>query len=219
MKNARIVLIFAAVFMAGLLRAQDAAPDTVTASQVFADLPISVLDMLDRSRRLDMLDYYAADSIAKVPNAMGGQSYLDKVTGDYLKVNLTPVSTLTIKVLPYKKGHVIVAAYTVGDNGQAHDTDLRILDAGYRDMKRSRFIRMASLEDFFDCPDRKAKELVAGIVPFATVRYEPDADGAGMTAELTAGKFIAAEDYERIRQYLRPKLRYRWNGTKFDLEK
>ena len=47
----------------------------MTASEAFSSLPVSVLDLLDNSRRLDMLDYYAVDSIVKVPNTMEGVSY------------------------------------------------------------------------------------------------------------------------------------------------
>lgn len=196
------------------------AEDTLTASQVFTELPISVLDLVDRSRRLDMLDYYAADSIAKVPNAMEGLSYLEQVTPDYLRVSLTPVSTLTIKLLPLKKGgEVVMTAYTIGDADQAYDTDLRFYDTQYRELKQEKFIKLASLSEFFDCRDKQTRALVSRLVPFPTVRYLPDADGLGLTAELTVGQFMSAEDYDSIKPYLRPPLRYRWTGSKFDLEK
>ena len=174
--------------------------DTLTASRVFADLPISVLDLVDRSRRLDMLDYYAADSIAKIPNAMEGLSYLDTVTPDYLKVVLTPVTTLGVKVLPGKKGDVILTAYTIGDKDQAYDTDLRFYDSSYQEIDRKKFMKLATLDDFFDYPDKAVKELVARLVPFPTVLYEPEAGGSGMSAQLTVGQFMSADDYARIKQ-------------------
>ncbi len=219
MKIVKIVLVLLALMMPGLVKAEKEVADTLTASEAFADLPISVLDLIDRSRRLDMLDYYAADSIAKVPNAMEGVSFLDKVTPDYLKANLTPVTTITVKVLPIKKGDVIMTAYTIGDKDQAYDTDLRFFDTGYKELKRDRFIRLANLDDFFDYPDKESRKMVAELVPFPTVRYEPDVDGTGMSAELTVGQFLSADDYARLKKIMRPKLRFRWNGSKFNLEK
>lgn len=196
-----------------------AVADTLTASRVFTDLPISVLDLVDRSRRLDMLDYYAADSIAKIQNAMGGVSYLDTVTPDYVKVVLTPVSTLGIKVLHGRNGNVIMTAYTVGDKDQAYDTDLRFFDSSFNELKRDRFIRLPSLDDFFNYKDKESRKLVATLVPFPTVRYEPEAGGDLMDARLTVGQFMSGEDLAKIKPCLRHKIIYRWNGTKFNLEK
>lgn len=199
--------------------AETSPSDTLTASRVFTNLPLSVLDLVDKSRRLDMLDYYAADSIAHVPNAMEGLSYLDTVTPSYLKVILTPVTELGIKVLPGKKMPVIMTAYTIGDKDQAYDTDLRFFDSGFNELKRDRMIKIATLDDFFNYPDKETKKRVAALIPFPTVRYEAEADGSGLTAELTIGQFMSAEDYDSVSKYMRPKLYYKWTGTKFNLEK
>lgn len=193
--------------------------DALNASKVFADMPISVLDLVDKSRRLDMLDYYAVDSIARVPNAMEGLSYLDTVTPSYLKVVLTPVTTLGIKLLPSKKGDIILTAYTIGDKDQAYDTDLRFFDSSYKELNRDKLIKLATLKDFFDCPDKQTYRLVAELVPFPTVRYEPSVDSLQITAELTVGQFMSADDYAKISKYLRGNLLYKWNGSKFILEK
>ncbi len=180
---------------------------------------VSVLDLIDKSRRMDMLDYYAADSIAKIPNVMEGLSFLDKVTRDYVKANLTPVSTITVKVLPLKRGEVVMTAYTIGDKDQAYDTELRFYDSNYTELKTAKFIKPATLDDFFDYPDKESKKRVAELVPFPTVRYEPDVNGTGMSAELTVGQFMSADDYASIKPLLKPRLHYKWTGSKFNLEK
>lgn len=166
-----------------------------------------------------MLDYYAADSIAKIPNVMEGLSFLDKVTRDYVKANLTPVSTITVKVLPLKRGEVVMTAYTIGDKDQAYDTELRFYDSNYTELKTAKFIKPATLDDFFDYPDKESKKRVAELVPFPTVRYEPDVNGTGMSAELTVGQFMSADDYASIKPLLKPRLHYKWTGSKFNLEK
>ncbi len=193
--------------------------ENLTASTVFSELPISVLDLVDKSRRLDMLDYYAVDSIAEVPNNMEGLSHLDTVTPAYLNVVLTPVTELAVKILPGKKEPVILTAYTIGDMDQAYDTDLRFFDADYNELDRDKLIKLATLDNFFDYPDKETKNLVASLVPFPTVRYQPEPDGTGMSAELTVGQFMSSEDYARISKFLRGKLHYKWNGSKFNLEK
>ena len=218
MKRIVIVIMFLTLVIPVTVKA-DETPDTLTASKVFADIPLSVLDLVDRSRRLDMLDYYAADSIAKVPNTMEGISYLDKVTPDYLKVMLTPVSEMTLKILPGKKEDIIMTAYTVGDKDQAYDTDLRFYDEEYQELEKKKIFREPSVEDFFRFPDKASRALVKELVTFPTVRYIPDVDGTGMTAELTVGQFLSADDYKKIKSFMKPGLKYKWNSSHYSLDK
>lgn len=200
--------------------AQDSPRHKMTASEAFASLPLSVMDMIDKSRRLDMLDYYAADSIAKVPNTMEGLSYLEKVTPDYLRVCLTPVSSMTIKILPSKHDGIIMIAYTVGGKDQAYDTDLRFFDMSFNELKRDKLIKQPSLDQFFAFLNKDIREEVSGVIPFPTIRYIPDITGNGMTAELTVGHFLSREDRNLVSKYAKPSgLRYAWNGSKFNLEK
>ena len=165
MKGVCILVILMVSALSANMRAEIVAHDTITASEAFVELPISVLDLIDKSRRMDMLDYYAADSIAKIPNVMEGLSFLDKVTRDYVKANLTPVSTITVKVLPLKRGEVVMTAYTIGDKDQAYDTELRFYDSNYTELKTAKFIKPATLDDFFDYPDKESKKRVAELVP------------------------------------------------------
>ena len=66
MKGVCILVILMVSALSANMRAEIVAHDTITASEAFVELPISVLDLIDKSRRMDMLDYYAADSIAKI---------------------------------------------------------------------------------------------------------------------------------------------------------
>ena len=50
-----------------------------TAAKAFVTAPQTVLPLLDSTTRLDMLDYYEADSIYRVKNALEGLSSLDTV--------------------------------------------------------------------------------------------------------------------------------------------
>ena len=56
--------------------------DTISLRRAFIDFPSPALDLLTRSMRLDMLDYYEADSIYRVKNALEGLSSLDTVATD-----------------------------------------------------------------------------------------------------------------------------------------
>lgn len=193
--------------------------DTISARRAFVEMPIDILDILGKSTRLDMLDFYAADSIYQARNTMEGLSRLDTVAPRYLKVTLTPVTTLSINVLPVRNGDILMTAYTIGDSDQAYDTDLRFYTPRYAPLPRSRYFKTPLLEDFFDFPDKKSRELVRRIVPFPTMRYTPSPDGTEITAELTVDQFVSADDYKQIMPFMKKTILYRWDGKRFCLER
>lgn len=91
----------------------------LSARGFFVRLQSPSLEILGKSTRLDMLDYWDADSVYKATNAIGGLSWLCAVSQDYLKVQVTPVSALELKILPLGKGSVVMSVYTVGGESQA----------------------------------------------------------------------------------------------------
>ncbi len=194
-------------------------PDTVTASDAFVKLPLETLDLLSTSTRMDMLDFFAADSVYKAVNSMQGESFLKKVRPDYLEVSLTPVSVMSISMLPYRKGEIVMTAYTIGDNDEAFDTDIEFFDGDYKKLPRDRFIRLPELDDFFSYPDKKARERVEELIPFPTVKYVSDPDSLTLIATLTCDQIMSPEDMASIKKFMKSRLVYKWNGRKFVLQK
>lgn len=199
------------------------APDTVTASQAFVNLPASRLELLTPAMRLDLVDYYRADSIYSVKNAMEGLSHLIRpLTGNYLKVQITPVTTLTLKLLPLKKGgHILATSYTIGDSLQSADSDLRFFSDKFKEIKRSKIIHDIRVEDFIDFKELKGSEKkdLLDYIPFPTVEYQFSPDNYTLTAILTAEGFLSKEAYEKMKPYLIPKRQYGWDGKKYKLVK
>lgn len=67
---------------------------------LFANAPQTVLPLLSRTARLDMLDLFNSRLTARAENVYGGQSTLCEKSHGYLKVQLTDVSTWTMKIVP-----------------------------------------------------------------------------------------------------------------------
>lgn len=195
------------------------AVDTLSASDAFVHLPASVLDILSSSMRLDMLDYYKVDSIADVANAMEGFSHLNPpLNREYLQVQITPVSTLTVRILPSRKHQMFATVYTVGDSIQAADSEIRFYDVNYKELDKSKFFKIPATEDFFDLRDLSGKEKreLLSIVPFPTVELVMDPVSTDLIANLTVGEFLGKEDLEKIRPYLRRTRVYRWNCSRYE---
>lgn len=196
--------------------------DTISVRRAFVEYPSVMLDLLKRNTRLDMLDYYDIDSLYSAPNAMEGLSRLVSVTDNYLKVQLTPVTTLQLKVLKMKNNSdIVVSVYTIGDDNHAPDSDLKVFDSNMRELNPKKYFRIPDVSDFFDVgkEGKNVMKEINRLVPFPTIEYSLSGGDADLSARLTVGAFMGKEDYETISRYETPGgLIYQWDGSKFRLK-
>lgn len=188
------------------------AGDSLTATRVLADIPLEVLDMLRVSARLDMIDYYEQlDSLHTVNDALGGNSRLETVAPDYLKLSVTPVSTLEIKILPYKKRDIVMTLYTTGGEGIAKDTEVAFFDADLRPLPVDKFLKRPDIADFFNLKesDISEKEL-KDILPFMAVEYSIGSEETPLRASLTTQEVLSEETKEILTPILKPSLTAEW---------
>lgn len=195
---------------------EEAKPDNVplTAREAFVNLPLEVMDLLPKSTRLDMLDYFEADSVWQAKNTLGGPSVLEQVSDSRLTVKLTPVSRLQICILPAVKKNekpVILTLYTVGDD--APDTELSFFSPDMTPLEEKKFFKAPKLRDFFnlDRPNGQSWKELEQIVAFPTVEYEME-QGGRLVGRLTVSPLLGREDRGLLDKYLRKDLRWEWKG-------
>lgn len=189
-----------------------------TARDAFTYLNIPALEILKRTTRLDMLDYLDADSVYKASNSMSGLSWIEKCTPDYMKVVLTPVSTLELKMLKSKKdGIVTMAIYTVGSEMQAEDSEITFTDEKLHPLDAKKFFRQPKLEDFFDIPKGSLTSMkeIKEMIPFPTVAYSASTDNDDISARLTVEKYMNLDDYNIVKLFLKPSITLKWNGKDY----
>lgn len=200
-------------------------------ARAFAKLPLNGMEILTESMRLDMLDFWAMDSVYCVHNAMEGVSYLEELTDDYLKAQVTPVSTLQLKLLAGKKSEkLVMCIYTIGDSIQAPDSrvtfykienkDVKDLDDNLKliELPVDKYLRAPGLLDFFDTRDKKVKKMITEAVPFPTIEYMVSPESDNLSARLTIEKFMGREQYDSIKPYMRKQVVLKWNG-RFEVSK
>ncbi len=203
----------------GHARVKEAEP--LTASQVFAEIPLEVLDMIRPSMRLDMIDYYnQADSLLAVTNALGGESRLMEAAPDHMKVSVTPISTLEIKILPLGKRQMVMTLYTVAsDQGegseepQLADTEVRFFDENLKPLDTDKYLKAPTLKDFFNLKGSDlTEEDLRDKIPFAAIAYTAGPGEAPLTATLTSLSSLSKEERELLRPLLIPSLSAGWRG-------
>ena len=197
--------------------------DTISVRRAFLEMPETMLDIVNRRTRSDMLIYYDADSLWQAPNAVEGISVLEKVTPDYLALKITDVSRLDIKVLPYgKKGaDIVAAAYTLTTPDSVADTELRFFDSNMQMLPTYTYLQAPEMRDFFSLPKgaKISMKEIDEIVPFPTVEYILHPHSAELTARMTSLGTLSKENRELVEPYLVKEIIYQWDGKKFRLKK
>lgn len=191
------------------------------ARYVFEKIHTSALEILSPSTRLDMLDYWDVDSVYKASNVMDGLSWLENLTPDYLKVRITPVSTLEIKILPEKKGRLVMTVYTVGDDVQAQDSEIKFYDENLNPVATSKHLEMPAVKDFFDIPKGSATKMkeIEDMIPFPTIAFNANPDNDNLEARLTVEKYINQDDWNIAKLFVKPYVTLQWKKDKYKVEK
>lgn len=211
-----VMALFAFPLAIASEKADSVSQDLTSARGVFQRLQTPALDILGKSTRLDMLDYWDADSVYRAKNAMSGLSWLVDVASDYLKVQLTPVSVFEIKILKDKDKLLAMTVYTVGGNAQAADSQINFYadDSGLAPLDTKKYFKAPELKAFFDIPKGSVTTMkeINEMIPFPTVEYSANAKNNDISARLTVGEFMDVDDYNIVKLFLKPELTLKWNG-------
>lgn len=189
----------------------------LTARDVFTKLECPALEILPLSRRLDMLDYWDTDSIYKASNVMEGLSWLEAMTDDYLKVHITNVSNLEIKILPDKKSELVMTVYTIGSDSQAQDSQIDFYDCNLTKLETGKYFEMPDLKNFFEIPKGSITSMkeIKDMIPFPTMAFSISEKGYFLTARLTVEDYMNVDDWNIIRLFLKPSIESEWKKEKF----
>ena len=68
--------------------------------QWFTDMPDSIMPLLTKNNRLDFIDFIDSHMDAIVTNRLDGKSRMTQLTEDYLHIEYTQSSSVTMKLLP-----------------------------------------------------------------------------------------------------------------------
>ena len=196
---------------------KDKGEEIKTARRVFEKLDCQALEILSPSTRLDMLDYWDADSVYKASNEMEGLSWLESLSDNYLKLRITAVSSLEIKILPCKKENIVMTIYTVGNSTQAQDSQIDFYDSQLEKIETSKHFDMPELKEFFEIPKGSLTSMkeIRQMIPFPTVAYSASADNDDLTARLTVEEFVNLDDWNIIKLFLKPEIKAEWKKEKY----
>ena len=180
---------------------------------IFLEAPDSVLPLLSKSYRADMVDYVDAGMTARVTNSLDGNSTLEELAADYMRLAVTASSTMQLKLLPLQGDTVICMVKSV--KAEAADSRIYFYDKEWNMLDGRALFVYPSINDFF----ASAADAVAwsDACDIYLVSLTLSAGHNTLVAEYTMPEYMNVDDAAKVKPLLR-KLVYRWSGERFVID-
>lgn len=210
----RIFLLIAVSVALLAARAQDA--DSLRAEKCFVEAPAQLLNVLSKTQRLDMVDYFKAGSDRPTTNDFGGESVITSLQPEAISFNASERVSYQIFVLnPASKTPLIGIIETTLT--PIPDSRMRIFSSAWK--QKVDLSVEPKLADWLTPEGKKQQELVKSQLPYilATYKYDP----ATLTLTIAHGmdKHFALGEGDKVLPLIKKELRYKWDGRKFKLQK
>ena len=180
---------------------------------IFLEAPDSVLPLLSKSYRADMVDYVDAGMTARVTNSLDGGSTLEELAADYMRLAVTASSTMQLKLLPLQGDTVICIVKSV--NAEAADSRIYFYDKEWNMLDGRALFVYPSINDFFASATDAA--IWSDACDIYLVSLTLSAGDNTLVAEYTMPEYMNVDDAAKVKPLLR-KLVYRWSGERFVID-
>lgn len=192
-------------------KAQDMAP-------LFAAMPDALAPQLEDAWRKDLIDLYNAGKEAKLKNTMNGFSILQKLTSDYLLLQVSDNSTIELKLLPLVNDTEIIGMITTV-SGPAPDSRIAFYSTDWKPLEALDLFTPPSGDWFIKEGVEKSGEAylhAVSMLDMDLIRYSFSPDDSTLTATYTTPLYLSEKDRESVLPYLRetPKV-YSWQKFHF----
>ena len=192
-------------------------PLTLTARTIadfFASEPGNIFPLLTRTNRLDMVDYHKSGQTVAIANNLTGESRLLELDSTYIKVQTSGSKMVEMLMRTAGKDTVITVIETVMT--PVPDSRLSQWNSHWQRYISDRLFAMPAIDDFFvkKMPQELRADLQdAMIFPLIRLSFTGEKHD---TIEASHGleQFLASNEYQRFAAYLKPSLKYRFNGLK-----
>lgn len=187
-----------------------------TMSDVFTSMPDSLLSLLTAKNRHDMVDFYQNSMEAKVRNRLNDYARLDTLTDTYLRLSLSHVSQLEMKLLQTTDSvPLICLVRTVG--APARDSGVEFYNADWQRLQWLQLPVPKTKDYFAEAPDSVAHDLdlaQRSLDDLRLVEVTVVADAPVFTLRLSTDE-MEREEKRLARRYVRD-VKYRWTGQDFE---
>lgn len=142
---------------------------------------------------MDMVDYYKSGKKMKVSNVMDGQSSIDTLTTDFLKMKLSDAHEVAMRMYPSGKSDTLLVVIETFQL-EVPDSKIRVFDSNWNEKELKSVFKMPKMEDFLDKKlSKEQKNEALSYVEFPLLKLEFTADG-GIKATPTLLKTLGIDE-------------------------
>lgn len=192
---------------------EEASTQKLTAESAFVNAPLEIFPTIDRTTRLDMIDYYNSGSDKPSKNAFKGNARVLSLSESQIVLTTSDIQEVALSLVPHKNDTIIMMITTL--QTPAEDSDVKFYSRNWQPVNDGLFI-VPQLSDWIRPEAVKHKEDLENLFPVTLARcvYEPST--GVLTVENKLGDFLPEEDTAWANGMLHAKLEYRWNGKKME---
>lgn len=191
--------------------------NALTAEQAFISAPESVFPLLNKSTRLDMVDYFNSGSTTPSKNKLSGNSRVTSIKINDLQFEMSTSSAYQIAILDLKDGTEIIALIET-IKAPAIDSNISFYTTEW-DKIGDKYFAEPQLKDWLTLTGKKNIKEVESLVPFMLVGYVYDAMKGEMILNNDIKSMLSEDVYESVASYFKAQLKYCWTGKQFKLIK
>ncbi len=182
----------------------------------FSKAPEMMFPTLTVNTRLDMIDYYDYGSTVASKNRFEAPCRVTSISADSTAMNISigNVTEVTLQLLPYGKKEIVMMIYDV--KTPTVDSQVSFYSTAWQQLDADKLLGDTSLQAWLASKvDRATMADIENAVPFVMYKATYDASSKQLTLTNEFADYLPALELAKVQAYLRDKLVYRWNGSKF----
>lgn len=184
---------------------------------LFVQMPDSLMPLLTRNNRLDMLDFFDSNMAARVKNRMDGNTEMTSLSDRFLNMRATASSSEALLLL-FRADSTALLLRVSTFKAPSEESELNFYTTSWQPLDAKTLISPPVLNDFWlngDTCDTarlaQAKRLFT--TPFIKAEVKAAQNEICFSVSLLG---LSAEDRKLVAPYLRESLSYKWNGIAFE---
>jgi len=185
----------------------------LTPREAFVKAPREVISAIDSLTRLDMLDYFDSGSTVASRNAFGGDVRVKSLTDESITIATSPSSDVSIIVLPATSDTMLLVVNTLAL--PAPDCNATVYTSDWKKAaKKAQLPGHNNLSLWIVSSDKPQMDNLENLIPFIPAIY--NYNNGILSVTNTLGRLLPADDYKKIKPYIRSSVDYNWTGKKWN---
>lgn len=187
------------------------------AKKLFVNMPDSLTPLLTSVNRADYIDFLESKMKAQVDNRFGTKSEMTDLSKDYIRMQMTPLTTWQMKVLALNDSTSVICTVNTAC-APACDSSVRFYTTKWEPLSTSSFITLPVMDDFVLSPDSTTIytfDEAFRSADMSLMKVDLNKEDTGLTVTLTTPEYMSKETAEKLMPFLRRPIVYHWKNGAF----